>query len=132
MLAAVERDLDLAHYEPSSLRPGQAWLGERRKMVRILSSLQGPLLIGADQEPAGFAATVRRLARLAERLGDAAEPGAAATATEAAPSGPEPMPKPAHLSAISAVVEASVAELEQVIANLPEHAEQGTADYAPA
>jgi multidrug resistance protein MdtO len=131
-LAAVEQDLDLTHYEPSSLRPGQAWLGERREVVRILSSLQGPLLIGADQESVGFAGAVRRLERLAERLGDAAEPGGAATATEAAPSGPEPMPKPAHPSTISAPVEASLAELEQAIANLSEHAERGTTDYAPA
>jgi multidrug resistance protein MdtO len=119
-LAAVEQDLDLAHYEPSSLRPGQAWLGERREVVRILSSLQGPLLIGTDQGSVAFAGTVRRLERLAERLGDAA------------PSGPEPMPKPVHPSAISAAVETSLAELEQVIANLSEHAEQGATDYAPA
>jgi multidrug resistance protein MdtO len=131
-LAAVEQDLDLTHYEPSSLRPGHAWLGERRKVVRTLSSLQGLLLIGADQESVGFAGTVRRLERLAERLGDAADSGGAVTATEVAPSGPEPMPNPAHPSAISAAVEASLAELEQVIASPSEHAVQGTTDYAPA
>jgi multidrug resistance protein MdtO len=131
-LAAVEQDVDLAHYEPSSLRPGQAWLGERREIVRILSSLQGPLLIGADQGSLGFTGTARRLERLAQRLGDAAEPGGPDAATQAAPSGPQSMPKPAHPSAISAAVEASLAELEQVIANLSENAEQGTTDYAPA
>jgi hypothetical protein len=75
---------------------------------------------------------VRRLERLAQRLGDAAEPGGPDTATEAAPSGTQSMPKPAHPNAISAAVEASLAELEQVIANLSDHADQGTTDYAPA
>ena len=131
-LVALEQDLDLTHYEPSSLRPGQAWLGERREVVRILSSLQGPLLIGADQESVSFAGAARRLERLAERLGDAAEPGSAATATEAAPNGAEPMSNITRPSAISAAVDATLAELEQVIANLSEHAEQGTTDYAPA
>jgi multidrug resistance protein MdtO len=131
-LAAVEQDLDLTRYEPSSLRPGQAWLSERRKVVRILSSLQGLLLISTDQESAGFTDTARRLERLAERLGDAAKPGGAATATEATLSGPEPMPNPAQPSAISATVEASFAELEQIITNLSEHAEQGSTGYATA
>ena len=147
-LAAVEQDLNLAHYEPSSLRPGQAWLGERREVVRILSSLQGPLLIGADQDQAGFVSAARRLERLAERLGDAADPSAAAMATEAPPSGPEPTPNPAHKTAISASVEghlaksvegpfaksldAPLAKLEQFVANLSDHAAQGTTDYASA
>jgi multidrug resistance protein MdtO len=131
-LAAVEQDLDLTHYEPTSLRPGQAWLRERREVVRVLSSLQGPLLIGADQEAAGFAGIARRLERLAERLGDAADPGGAETEMQAALSGAEQMPKPALPTAMSAAVEASLAELEQVIANLSEHAAQGTTDYAPA
>jgi multidrug resistance protein MdtO len=130
-LAAVEQDLDLTRYEPSSLRPGQAWLGERREVVRILSSLQGLLLISADQESAGFADTARRLERLAERLGDA-RPGGAATATEATPSGAEPMPTPAHPGAISATVEVSLAELEQIITNFSEHAEQRATGYVAA
>jgi multidrug resistance protein MdtO len=131
-LAAVEQDLDLIRYEPSSLRPGQTWLRERRGVISILSSLQGPLLIGADQESVGLPGTVRRLERLAERLIDAADPGDAATQRQAAPSGPEPVPTPAHPSAISAVIEASLEELEQVIASISEHVEQGTTDYASA
>jgi multidrug resistance protein MdtO len=131
-LAAVEQDLDLTHYEPLSIRPAPAWLDERREAVSILSSLQGPLLIGADQEPAGFVGTALRLERLAESLDAAAEREGPASATEAAPSGSEPMPRPAGSSAISAAVEASIAELEQVIAKLSEHTEQGTTRYAPA
>jgi multidrug resistance protein MdtO len=129
-LAAVEQDLDLTHYEPSAVRPGKAWVGERRRVVGILSSLQGPLLIDADQGAVGLDGTVRRLERLAACLDDTAEPGGAATATQVVASGPGPMP--AHPGAIAAAVEASVAELEQVIASLSEHADQGTADYASA
>jgi multidrug resistance protein MdtO len=127
-LAAVEQDLDLTHYEPSAVRPGKAWVGERRRVVDILSSLQGPLLIDADQ--GGLDGTVRRLERLAACLDDTAEPGGAATATQVAAS--EPGPMPAHPGAMAAAVEASVAELEQVIASLSEHANQGAADYASA
>ena len=46
-------------------RPG---LTSDEKSPRILSSLQGPLLIGADQEPAAFAGAALRLERLAESL----------------------------------------------------------------
>src|ERR1700723_1419037 len=60
-LAAFEQDLALTGYEPAALRPSRAWLDERRAIARTLSSLQGPLLIGADQDPAGFAGTARRL-----------------------------------------------------------------------
>jgi multidrug resistance protein MdtO len=129
-LAAVEQDLDLTHYEPFALRPGKAWVGERRRVVGILSSLQGPLLIGTDQGALELDGTVRRLRRLAGCLDDTAEPGGAATATQFAPSGPGPIP--AHPGAIAAAVEASLAELEQVIASLSEHADQGTVVDASA
>jgi hypothetical protein len=85
-----------------------------------VSSLQGPLLIGADQDPAGFAGTARRLERLAERLGGAA------------PGGSEPMSRPAGPSAISAAVEVPLARLEQLVEHLSEHAGHGTTVYAPA
>ena len=130
-LAAIEQDLDLTHYEPPSIRPAPGWLDERREIARILSSLQGPLLIGADQEPAGLAGTARRLERLAESFGSAITP-AAAPATAGAPDGPEPIPRPAAPSAVAAAVDASLTRLEQLVANLSEHAAQGTADYAPA
>jgi len=126
-LTSVEQDLDLTRYEPSSLRPGHAWLDARRRVVRILSSLQGPLLIGADQGSGGSEDTMRRLERLAACLG---EPGGAATAAQAGPGRPEP--KPAPPSAIAATVESSLAELEQIIADISEHTEPGTTDHALA
>jgi multidrug resistance protein MdtO len=140
-LAALEQELELTHYEPSSIRPAPIWLGERREVVSTLSSLQGPLLIGADQDPGAFAGAARRLERLAETVGVAAQPAGAAVATKAAPSGPEsmlgpsgakPMSGPAGPNAISASVEAPLAKLEQLVANLTDHPAQGMTDHAPA
>jgi multidrug resistance protein MdtO len=131
-LAAIEQDLDLTRYEPPSIRPAPAWLDERREVASILSSLQGPLLIGADQDPAGFVGTALRLERLAESLDAAAEPKGPASETAAAPSGSEPMPHPAGSSEISAAVEAPLAKLEQLVGKLSEYAAQEMADYAPA
>jgi multidrug resistance protein MdtO len=127
-LAALEQDLDLAHYEPFSLRPGQVWLDARRRVVGIVSSLQGPLLIGADQDSVGLAGTARHLERLAEHLDDATEPGGAATAAPSTPGEPEP----GDSGVMSVALAASVAELEQVIVDRSGHAHQGTTGYAPA
>jgi multidrug resistance protein MdtO len=118
-LAAIEQDLDLARYEPPSIRPAPAWLDERREVAGILSSLQGPLLIGADQEPAGFVGTALRLQRLAEGPDAAAASEGPASETAAA-------------SGISAVVEAPLAKLEQLVANLSEYGAQEMAHHAPA
>jgi multidrug resistance protein MdtO len=129
-LAALEQDIDLSRYEPPSIRPAPLWLDARREVAGILSSLQGPLLIGADQEPAGVVGTALRLERLAASLDAAAEPGGRASATEAAPG--SPMPPPAGSSGISAAVEAPLASLEQLVADLSEHVANETIDYAPA
>jgi hypothetical protein len=131
-LAVIEQDLDLTHYEPRSTRPAPAWLDERREIASILSSLQGPLLIGADQEPAGFIGTARRLGRLAESLDAAAEPEGPTSQTKTVPSGAEPLPHPSGSSEISAAVEAPLAKLEQLVANLSEYAVQEMAADAPA
>ena len=131
-LAAVEQDLDLAHYEPSSLRPGQAWLHERRGVVRILSSLQGPLLIAADQQSADLVGTARRLEKLASRLGDATEPRAAASATQAAPvtrANAEARPTRARSRRPSRLHSPSWNSSSPTLLN---DAAQGATDYAPA
>jgi multidrug resistance protein MdtO len=130
-LASIEQDLDLTHYEPASIRAAPTWLDARREAVRTLSSLQGPLLIGADQDPGAFTGVARRLERLAESVDGAAQPAGAA-ATEAAPGRSEPMPRPAGPNAIPALVEAPLAKLEQLLANHPDQAAQGMTDYAPA
>jgi multidrug resistance protein MdtO len=125
-LAAFEHDLALTRYEPFAIRPRRNWLDERREVARTLSSLQGPLLIDANQDPVGFAGTARRFDRLAESVGNAAKPPAA----EFAPGGSERMS--GDPSSMSAAVEAPLARLEQLVEHLSEHAVHGTNDYAPA
>jgi multidrug resistance protein MdtO len=131
-LSAIEQDLDLARYEPSSIRPPAGWLNRRRAVARALPPLGGLLLVAADQEPAGLAAIARRLERLAETLGNAAELRTGVTATEAADDATKLKPRPMGASAISAAVEAPLARLEQLVANLSENEAQGATDYAPA
>jgi multidrug resistance protein MdtO len=130
-LASIEQDLDLAHYEPPSIRSDPAWLDERREFAHTLSSLQGPLLIGADQDSGALAGAARRFERLASRVGGPAPAASAVPVTEAAPSRPEPMPGPVGPSAISAYVEAPLTKLELLVDDLSEHAALGTTDYAP-
>jgi hypothetical protein len=50
MLAGIERDLDLAHYEPPSVRPDDRWIGVRRRAADELGALFGPLLLAADKD----------------------------------------------------------------------------------
>jgi multidrug resistance protein MdtO len=130
-LAAIEQDLELTRYEPSSIRPAQAWLDRRWAIARLLSSLQALLLIGADQDPAGLAGTARRLDQLAATLGTVADPEAASAAAELS-GGPESMPQAAGRSAVAAVMEAPLHQLEHLVAGLRDDTARGTTDYAPA
>jgi hypothetical protein len=111
-LVSFEQDLVLTRYEPFTIRPPRAWRDERRDVARTLSSLQGPLLIAADQDPAGFAGTARRFDRHAE--------------------GGEDAPVSVGSSAIPVAVEAPLARLEQLVEHLSEHTLPGTVDYARA
>ncbi len=131
-LSAIEQDVDLTHYEPSSIRPRAGWLDARRAIAHTLSSLGALLLVAADQEPAGRAATSRRLERLAETLDDAAAPRTGVTATEAIADATELLPGPMGPSAIAAAVEAPLARLERLVASLSENQAQGASDYARA
>jgi multidrug resistance protein MdtO len=131
-LSALEQDLDLTHYEPSSIRPSAAWLNGRRAIAHTLSSLGGLLVIVPDQERAGLAVTARRLEQLAENLGDATERPSGVTATEAAAEQTDSGPQPVGPSAISATIEAPLAKLEQLVTSLSENGAQRETDYAPA
>jgi multidrug resistance protein MdtO len=120
-LGAVEQDLDLARYEPESLRPAEAWLERRRDIARAAASLLGPLLIGGDQDAPASAAVAHRLDRLATSFGTpAAEPAAA---PEAGSTGP---------GAVAVLVEPALARLEQLVAQRSEDEAEGRTDYAPA
>jgi hypothetical protein len=68
MLAGIERDLDLALYEPPSIRPDDRWIGVRRRVADELGALVGPLLLTADKDLRFSAQLANRLRRLANNL----------------------------------------------------------------
>ena len=68
MLAGIERDLDLAQYEPQSVRPGDSWIGVRRRAADEVGALFGPLLLAADKDLSFSVQIASRLRRLADRL----------------------------------------------------------------
>jgi multidrug resistance protein MdtO len=86
-LREVETDIELAQYEPASIRSPPAWLAARRAAVEQSQSLANLLLLSTDSRSRSDTGT--RLEQLATRL---AEPSAtaplAASAMQAAP-GPQ-------------------------------------------
>lgn len=68
-LGAIEQDLDLSRYEPSSIRPAPGWLERRRRVAEAVALLQGPLLIDSAREPLAAAGVANRLDRLADTFG---------------------------------------------------------------
>ena len=48
-LAEIETDIDLAAYEPSTVRPNSQWLAARRKRLDEIGALGSPLLLSADK-----------------------------------------------------------------------------------
>ena len=68
MLAGIERDLDLAPYEPPSVRPDDRWIGVRRRAADAVGALFGPLSLTADKDLRFSAPIASRLRRLADRL----------------------------------------------------------------
>ena len=49
-LGAIQTDLRLAGYEPTSLLPSPAWFAIRRQAVEALAEVQGPLFLAANQQ----------------------------------------------------------------------------------
>jgi multidrug resistance protein MdtO len=120
-LGAIEQDLDLVQYEPSAIRPPKPWTARRRAIAGAITSLHAPLLISADLAQAASSGVAQRLDRLAANLGANSEAAA-----------PVPAPRPSSAGDIAASVELPIAKLEQLVAERPERAEEGAADYAPA
>ena len=67
-LAEIETDIDLAAYEPSTVRPDAQWLAARRKAADELGALGSPLLLSADEHAASSAQIATRLEALAGRF----------------------------------------------------------------
>jgi multidrug resistance protein MdtO len=68
MLAGIERDLELAQYEPPSIRPIDSWIGVRRRAADEVGALYGPLLLAGNKDLRFSAQIANRLSRLADRL----------------------------------------------------------------
>ena len=68
MLAGIERDVDLARYEPPSIRPIGSWIGVRRRAADEVGALFGPLLLTADKDLRISAQLANRLLKLANNL----------------------------------------------------------------
>jgi multidrug resistance protein MdtO len=72
MLSGIERDLNLALYEPPSLRPDDGWIRVRRRAAEDIGALFGPLFLSVDKDLLFSAQIASRLRSLADSL-DAAE-----------------------------------------------------------
>src|SRR5262249_20240924 len=67
-LREIETDIELAHYEPASVRDPAAWLSARRQMVENSQSLGTLLLIGSGPPELSRVDATTRLERLATRV----------------------------------------------------------------
>jgi multidrug resistance protein MdtO len=119
-LGALERDLELATYEPASIRPGQEWLDRRRKVADDLAALAGALLLSSSQDPTLSRDMSARFGQLANGTGDVS-----------APDGDEPKPAaPATngaspLAELRGWIEAHSKSLEELQAPLAAKSEGG-------
>jgi len=68
MLGGIERDLDLAEYEPASIRPRDSWIDGRRRAADELGAAFGPLFLSGSKDLPFAAKIAGRLSRLADRL----------------------------------------------------------------
>jgi multidrug resistance protein MdtO len=91
ILASIERDLNLAPYEPPSVRPNGSWIEVRRRAAEEIGALFGPLLLTADKDLRFSAQIASRLRRLADNL-DAAEEAPSSVSDDVAAS-EEPLKK---------------------------------------
>ena len=84
MLSGIERDLNLALYEPPSLRPDDSWIGVRRQAAEDIGALFGPLLLSVDKDFRFSAQIASRLRSLADSLDAEEEASSSASAGVAA------------------------------------------------
>ena len=75
-LGAVESDLEIARYEPASVRPAGAWLKTQVDVARHMAALEAPLQMIAEQDTAASADIARRLDRMADARSSAGKTGA--------------------------------------------------------
>jgi multidrug resistance protein MdtO len=123
-LDAIQQDLDLARYEPASVRPGFDWLEVRRRAVGEISVLTAPLLVGSGVVPGSLDGVARRLDQLADpvRTGPVS-PGGSGMSVESSS---------ATAVALERVVQPHLQGLERALAQGPNEKPEGATDHAPA
>jgi multidrug resistance protein MdtO len=67
-LAEIETDIDLAGYEPSTVRPTESWLSARRRVAAEIGALGSALLLSADNSATTCTQIANRLEALADRF----------------------------------------------------------------
>jgi multidrug resistance protein MdtO len=126
-VGALAQDIELAAYEPRSLRPSDSWLELRRETARRTAALVGLLLARADDETARGDNVARRLAALADVVGrQDAVPRAAQPSTGDAMVDPVAAPS----DGFDSLVALHLHGLEQALTG--GDGEHGTPRYAPA
>jgi multidrug resistance protein MdtO len=90
-IAEIETDIDLAAYEPNTVRPDAHWLAARRQAADEIGALGSPLLLDADKDATISAQIAKRLEALAGRFAVAENPTSPQGPTEWSPSPLFPM-----------------------------------------
>jgi hypothetical protein len=67
-LAEIRTDIELANYEPSTMRATEAWLAARRHVAEEIGSLGSVLLLSADDDATTRPQIANRLESLADRF----------------------------------------------------------------
>jgi multidrug resistance protein MdtO len=68
MLAGIERNLDIAQYEPPSVRPTGSWIGVRQHAAEEIGALFGPLVLTGTKDLHFSVKIANRLSGLADSL----------------------------------------------------------------
>jgi multidrug resistance protein MdtO len=74
-LREIETDIELAHYEPASIRSSTKWLSARQQIIENSQSLGTLLLLSADTREFSRVDAAPRLERLATRLAGTSDTG---------------------------------------------------------
>ncbi|MDR3462400.1 MAG: FUSC family protein, partial [Beijerinckiaceae bacterium] len=129
-LCEAVRDLEIAGYEPSSVRPPKDWLAIRRQALGEMAAVLGPLLLVANQNCAPLEAFASRFDRLADHLEHASGTDAPPDASDqeyaerAFPTG-----EPEAASDLNAMIDGHLARLESLFADV---ADPRSSMHAPA
>jgi multidrug resistance protein MdtO len=67
-LAEIQTDIELADYEPTTVRPTEAWLSARRQVAEEIGALGSLLLLSADNDATTRPQIASRLETLADRF----------------------------------------------------------------